>query len=101
VTKTQVPAHPDDLICQTCPERFHFRGSLITTRDLARTQGWHIYSDSEPHRVLCPACIGTNRTRIPAPPILAGQSDILTDLGITAEITTEVNTSKRKRRDGA
>lgn len=98
--KTPRPPGPDDLLCDTCPERFAPRATQAQTDERARVAGWHIYRGYAYHntdlafpdatatfitRILCPQCIGTNRTRIPAPPVLEGQSDILADLGVTVE----------------
>jgi hypothetical protein len=98
--KTILPADPDDLICDTCPERFPYAGDMFRTFERARVRGWHIYQHikvevprtiGEPvttvdTRILCPACIGTPRSRPePAPLVLEGQADILADLDITVE----------------
>lgn len=83
-TKTLIPNDPEDLVCDTCPNRYRFRGTGYRTRESARVAGWHIHQQENlDFRVLCPECIGTPRSRIPVPPILEGQSDILTELGVT------------------
>lgn len=86
-TKTQIPGDPDDLICATCPERYSYRGDAARTRASARVAGWHILEGPLGLTVqaVCPTCVGTPRTRIPAPAVLEGQSDILEDLGVTLE----------------
>lgn len=86
-TKTQIPSDPDDLICATCPERYGYRGDAARTRASARVAGWHILEGPLGLTVqaVCPTCVGTPRTRIPAPAVLEGQADILEDLGIELE----------------
>lgn len=81
VTKTAMPAHPDDVHCDTCPETYPFRGSEYLTRDLARSAGWHIYPGVRV-QALCPACIGTPRSRLPKVQNFDGQADILEVFGI-------------------
>lgn len=100
-TKTKavvIPADPDDLICDTCPERFPYKGDTYRTFEAARVKGWHIYQkvqfqlvNGQPQpvvvetRILCPVCVGTPRSKLPPPPaVLEGQADILEDLGIEA-----------------
>lgn len=110
--KTAIPQDPDDLICDTCPERFGFRGTLAKTDERARVGGWHIYRGYAYQRVedtvrtfitriLCPNCIGTNRTKIPAPRVLEGQADILADLGVQVSEEEKPAPSKRKRREAS
>lgn len=92
-----IPADPDDLICDTCPERFGFKGDLMRTFEAARVKGWHIYQHIQMRmststgerlnlvdtRILCPQCVGTPRSKLPpAPAVLEGQADILDDLGV-------------------
>lgn len=106
--KTILPADPDDLICDTCGDRYPYRGDLYRTFEAARVRGWHIYQNVTvvhirstgeedvklDQRILCPACIGTPRTREPAPPVLEGQADILEDLDIQV---TPVEREKKRR----
>lgn len=112
--KTQIPQDPNDLVCDTCPTRFSFRGNLVRTDELARVAGWHIYRGwaygADPGNTdatwissfICPDCIGTNRTRIPAPRVLEGQSDLLADLGVpVVQEEQEEKKPKRKRREGS
>lgn len=95
--QTVIPADPDDLICDTCPQRYPYRGDTLRTFESARVKGWHIYqhvkvemSRSTGHRdatvvtrILCPECVGTPRSKLsPAPLVLEGQADILEDLDI-------------------
>ena len=86
-TRTQIPGDPDDLICATCPERYSYRGDAARTRASARVAGWHILEGPLGLTVqaVCPGCVGTNRTRIPAPPVMEGQVDVFEELGITPE----------------
>jgi hypothetical protein len=89
-TRTTIPADPDDLYCDTCPERFTSRGGKWRTIEVARVAGWHIYigpgiGGQHQENYLCPGCVGTSRTRIPAPPVLEGQTDVLAELSITWE----------------
>lgn len=111
--QTIVPADPDDLICDTCPERFPYKGDTFRTFEAARIKGWHIYQKVEmqldkvtgfqigPNRVytriLCPTCIGTPRSKLPPPPVvLEGQADILEDLDVQATpIEKEKNPPKK------
>ncbi len=98
--ETIIPGDPDDLICDTCPERFASRGDLWRTFEAARVKGWHIYQRVQTQytqstgemlnlvdtRILCPECVGTPRSKPPPPPVvLEGQADILADLNITVE----------------
>lgn len=77
------PGDPDDLICDTCPERFTFRGSVARTIDAARVAGWHIHP--EDRKRLCPTCVGTPRTQAPRVAVMEGQTDVLAELNITWE----------------
>jgi len=47
VTKTTttvvIPSDPDDLVCDTCPNRYPYKGNLLRTFEAARVRGWHIY----------------------------------------------------------
>jgi len=82
--RTVIPGDPEDLICDTCPNRFAFRGTGMRTRESARVAGWHIHQEPNlDFKILCPECIGTPRTRIPAPPVLPGQTDALMELSVT------------------
>lgn len=111
--KTQIPADPDDLICDTCPNRFTYRGDTFHTFESARVKGWHIYQHivatytrgDDPAgtvrnidtRILCPDCVGTPRSRLePPPPVLEGQGDMFDVLGITAQPVEK----ERKHRKG-
>lgn len=98
-TVTQIPSDPDDLICDTCPTRYSYRGSVLRTRESARAAGWHILEGplALAVRALCPECIGTHRSRTPAPPVLEGQSDLLEDLGITPEPVQKETKGKKRR----
>jgi hypothetical protein len=55
------------------------RGTHEETVAIARAKGWHVYdgttmNGSEHHAVLCFRCVGTSRSRLPAPPpVLDGQ----------------------------
>jgi hypothetical protein len=94
--RTILPADPDDLICDTCPERFPYAGDMYRTFERARVRGWHIYQRVQLQmisgvpqpvvvetKILCPECVGTPRSKLPpAPAVLEGQADILEDLGI-------------------
>jgi len=101
VTKTTttvvIPSDPDDLICDTCPNRYPYKGDLLRTFEAARVRGWHIYQHIQTQytqstgeminivdtRILCPECVGTPRSKLPPPPkVLEGQADILEDLDI-------------------
>lgn len=82
-TQTLRPGDPDDLICDTCPERFAFRGTIARTIDAARVAGWHVHP--EDRKKLCPACVGTPRSKVPRVDVMEGQSDVLTELNITWE----------------
>jgi hypothetical protein len=84
MAKTTMPAHPDDLHCDTCTNIYPFRGTTISTRDLARVNGWHLHP-GPPLLVLCPECVGTPRTRLPKVVNFTGQADIFEDLGINPE----------------
>ena len=97
-TKTKavvIPADPDDLICDTCPNRYPYQGETLRTFESARVKGWHIYQQVTARgsrstgessvriftKVLCPECVGTPRSKLPPPPaVLEGQADILEDL---------------------
>lgn len=106
-----IPGDPDDLICDTCPNRYASRGDTYRTFESARVAGWHIYqrvqiqfslSSGEGRnlvetRILCPSCIGTPRTRAPKMPELEGQSDILGHLGIEVTPLTGVKKGKKGR----
>lgn len=100
--QTLLPADPDDLVCDTCPERFPYKGDTYRTFEAARVKGWHIYQHivatytraGDPAgvvrnidtRILCPQCVGTPRSQLPAAPtVLEGQADILEALAVTAE----------------
>lgn len=58
------------------------QGGNQRTHAFARAKGWHLFDGltmgSEPIKViLCPSCIGTNRSRLPAPPpLLQGQLEL-------------------------
>lgn len=107
--QTIVPADPDDLICDTCPNRYASRGDTYRTFESARVAGWHIYQNVQARlsrssgssevrvdtRILCPSCIGTSLSRVPAPPVLEGQADILEDLGM--EVTQPTKEMKGKK----
>lgn len=110
---TILPADPDDLICDTCPERFPYKGDTYRTFEAARVKGWHIYQHIQATlsretygpvgpatvdtRILCPQCIGTPRSRLEPPPVvIEGQADILEDLGV--EVTVEKETKPKKGR---
>lgn len=97
-----IPADPNDLICDTCPERFPDKGDTYRTFEAARVKGWHIYQSVQLQldrrtgeqagtgkvdtRILCPACVGTPRSKLAPPPVvLEGQADILEDLAIEVE----------------
>jgi hypothetical protein len=97
---TVIPADPDDLICDTCPERYPSQGDVLRTFESARVKGWHIYQNvmikysrgtgerdfDVDTRILCPKCVGTPRSQLPpAPTVLEGQADILEDLNIHVE----------------
>lgn len=104
-----IPGDPDDLICDTCPERFAYAGDLLRTFERARVRGWHIYQHIQAQfhrstgevtnlvdtRILCPSCIGTPRTRVPPPPVLEGQSDILDDLGVEVKLVEKEKNPKK------
>lgn len=110
-TVTKIPGDPDDLICDTCPQRFGYRGDLWRTFEAARVAGWHIYQRVQVQyrqstgeavnlvdtRILCPSCIGTNRIRIPAPPVLEGQADILEELQVSVEPVAKSKKGKKGR----
>lgn len=108
------PADPDDLICDTCPERYPYNGSIFTTFESARVKGWHIYQHVQATldrntgspvgpatvdtRILCPSCIGTPRSRPQPPPqILEGQSDIFGELGVTQRFLAIEKKGKKGR----
>lgn len=105
--QTVIPADPNDLLCDTCTNRHPFRGSQVKTDEAARVKGWHIYRGwafQLAHeetvrtfitRILCPACVGTNRTRLPAPPVLDGQSDILGELG--TEVQPQLKEQRKRK----
>lgn len=96
-SSTLIPAHPDDLYCVTCPERFPFQGSLTATLDLARTQGWGVFGEGGTVRSsICPSCKGTPRSREKVEPVLAGQIDILAELGVTPRTLEKESRKKRK-----
>jgi hypothetical protein len=104
---TIIPGDPGDLLCDTCTNRYADRGGRERTDESARVAGWHIYrgwsyQPTQPPstfitRILCPQCIGTNRTRIPAPPVLPGQEDILATLGIEVEPPKQQKKGKKGR----
>ena len=112
--RTILPADPDDLICDTCPERFAYTGDLYTTFERARVRGWHIFQRVEMNldkvtgfmvgntvvetRILCPDCIGTARSKLPPPPeVLEGQADILEELDVSVQHTEK---EKKPRKGG-
>lgn len=113
--ETLIPADPDDLICDTCPNRYASRGDPWRTFESARVAGWHIYqaiqlkvssSGGQPMgpaqvntRILCPECVGTPRSKLPpAPLVLEGQADILEDLGVEVR-SVEKEKKNRKGRE--
>lgn len=99
MVKTVIPADPDDLVCDTCPNRFADRGNFLRTVESAWVARWHIYigrNDQAP-KVLCPSCIGTPRSRIPAPPVLEGQTSIDGELEITFTMTPIVKKNRKGR----
>lgn len=112
--QTIIPADPDDLICDTCPERFPYAGDMYRTFERARVRGWHIYQHIQAAmtrgddpagtvnvhvetRILCPTCIGTPRSRLePGPAVLEGQADILEDLDIHVKPVEKEQKQPRK-----
>lgn len=111
VKQTVIPADPNDLICDTCPERFAWKGDMLRTFESARVKGWHIYHEvlARYHKdtgqreietitkTLCPSCVGTPRSKLPPPPVvLEGQADILEDLAI--EVTPVEKEKKQPKR---
>lgn len=99
-TQTLRPGDPDDLICDTCPERWTFRGSVTRTHESARVAGWHIFTEeNRPPRKLCPTCIGTPRTRAPKVDVMDGQADMLADLAQTMNYVV-VRAEKKKKGKG-
>lgn len=60
--------------CNTCAEKYDFDGPRVLARTAARAKGWHIYEGATIGGVqqvthLCPACVGTNRSKLPAAPV--------------------------------
>lgn len=97
-SSTLIPAHPEDLYCQTCPERFGFQGSISQTIDLARTRGWGVLDEGGTVvKSICPGCKGTPRSREKPPPVLKGQIDVFFELGVTP--TLRDIEPRRKRKD--
>jgi hypothetical protein len=98
-TRTLIPSDPDDLICATCPERYPYRGDAARTRASARVAGWHILEGPLGLTVqaVCPTCVGTPRSRIPAPAVLEGQVDVFEALGINPEHVQKERKSKKGR----
>lgn len=107
IKETIIPADPDDLICDTCPTRYPWKGETFRTFESARVKGWHIYQELKAElsrgtgqsavtvftKILCPECVGTPRSKLPpAPLVLEGQADILEDLGI------QVNPVEREKK---
>lgn len=102
-TTVVIPNDPNDLVCDTCPQRFPWKGELFHTLEAARVKGWHIYREVKAQidrtsgarlgqvvvdqRVLCPQCVGTPRSKLPpAPEVLEGQADLLDDLHFEVKV---------------
>lgn len=58
------------------------QGGDQRTHAFARAKGWHLFVGETwvgvpIEAVLCPSCVGTNRSRLPAPPpVLQGQLEL-------------------------
>lgn len=94
MTKTVIPADPDDLFCDTCTDRYPSKGTPLRTSEMARVSGWRVWQGV----ILCPDCTGTPRSKVPIPKVLPGQVDLLEELGIIAH---HVPKGKSKRAEEA
>lgn len=101
-----VAGDPDDLFCDTCPNRYASRGSAERTIESARVAGWHVYvGPSGPFlsgvitKPLCPDCVGTPRTQAPRVEVMPGQTDMLTELNFTITPVVKGKRGKGKGRE--
>lgn len=64
------PEHPNDLVCDTCPERCPWSDSVEATIDRARFRGWRVFDGygmtGKPLKVAC--CPGCFKSGAPARP---------------------------------
>lgn len=61
-----------NLVCDTSTHEYPEQGTRERTINAARARGWHCHKEGDHETHLCPACIGTSRSKLPpAPPALA------------------------------
>ena len=73
-----------NITCDTppCTSLVMDQGGVQATVAVARAKGWHMYAGPSVTGkyidiALCPACVSTNRSRLPAPPpVLQGQLEL-------------------------
>lgn len=76
------PIDPRDLVCDTCPARYPWAGTLMATLARARVARWHVYdgpsvAGTPMKRTFCPKCFSTGTPQRPnVNHVIEGQLDL-------------------------